>query len=64
MTATQLRDYFNNGKSGSICLCYAPKVCVVYDGDEIETTLDELMIAPFLDGKSLAEVAEEIELYG
>lgn len=74
MTAIQLRDYFNNGeldyefgyngKFGSICLCYAPKVYVIYDGNEFETNLNELMNAPFLDGKSLAEVAEEVELYG
>ena len=74
MTAAELWDYFNNGeldyefgygsKSGTICFCYLPKVYVIYDGNEFETDLNSLMNAPFLDGKSLTEVAEEIELYG
>ena len=75
MTAPELWRFINNGeldfefgyknKIGSICLCYLPKVYVVYgENAETETTLENLMDCSFLDGKSLNEVATEVELYG
>lgn len=73
MTADELRECITGGepdfefgyknKAGTICLCYLPKVYVLYDGVEFETTLDELMNAPILEGKSLNEAAQGITLY-
>ena len=74
MTAKELWQYLNNGeldfefefkgKSGTICLCHLPAVYVIYDGFELTTSLKALMNEPFLDGKSLSQVALEIEFYG
>ena len=74
MTPTELREYLSTGeldfefdyagKSGSICFCYLPKVYVLYGETETVTTLDKLMSAPLIDGKTLAECADEIKLYG
>ena len=57
-------EFGYEGKSGTICLCYLPTVYVIYDNKESETTLNELMMLKFIDGKSLIEVSEEIEFYG
>ena len=79
MTASELRDELSQGrtdyefvfrgKRGSICPFNYPNgqfsADVGYDSVfNTYHTLNELMNAPFLDGKSLTEVAEEIELYG
>ena len=73
MTANELWRTINDGdldfefgyknRSGTICLCYLPEVYVLFDDVEFETSLEELMELKFLDGKSLNEVAEEVELY-
>lgn len=57
------------GKRGSICPYNMSdgsfRVNVVFDNHYSEYyNLDELMNAPFLDGQTLAECADEIELYG
>lgn len=79
MTVLELRDELSQGrtdyefvyrdKRGSICPFNHPNGLFSADvsyGGVFNTyyTLDELMSAPFLDGKSLAEVAKEIEFYG
>ena len=74
MTTTELWEYLNsgerdfefgyNGKTGTVCHCYLPKVYVLFDDVEIETTLDKIMSDKILDGKSLEEVVTDIELYG
>lgn len=74
MTPTELQEYLSTGeldfefdyagKSGSICFCYLPKVYILYDDVETVTTWDKLMVTPFIDGKTLAECATEIEFYG
>ena len=43
---------------------YLPKVYILYDDVETVTTWDKLMVTPFIDGKTLAECATEIEFYG
>ena len=74
MTAKELWEYLNSGeldfefaydgKTGTICFCYLPKVYVLFGGVEIETTLDELMNDKILNGKSLEEAASEVKFYG
>ena len=74
MTPSELQEYLSTGeldfefdykeKSGVICFCNLPKVYVLYDGIETVTTLDKLMSAPLIDGKTLTECADEIEFYG
>ncbi len=74
MTEKEVWDFINNGeldfefefdrKSGTICLCYLPKVYILYNGKEFETTFEGLMDLKFLNGKSLRDVATEIEFYG
>ncbi|MBQ3617829.1 MAG: hypothetical protein II939_06655 [Bacteroidales bacterium] len=61
-------EFFFKGKHGSICpfnedgkfyanITYNEQNFVVY-------SIEELMKVPFLNGNTLAECAEEIELYG
>ena len=78
MTATELEkelslgytDYgfLYKGKRGAICPFNQADgfyVAVVYDGKTFEFhSLEELMQNPFVEGKSLMEVAEEVEFYG
>jgi len=57
-------EFVYRGKRGAICI-FNDEIIAGYAGAELSfQTLDDLMNAPFLDGKSLAEVAEELELYG
>ena len=69
--ATAFTDYeFSfNGKHGSICPFNTSEgkffAGITYDDFQTECDdINELMNLKFLDGKSLNEVAEEIELYG
>ena len=78
MTATELKNelaigftdyqFSINGKHGTICPFNRNEnffAVINYDGTcEEYHHIDDLMTAPFLDGKSLSEVAEEIDLYG
>ena len=75
MTAKELRSVFEDGFSdyefsykgrrGSVCPNTIAGLTAGYDGSEIQfNSFDELMDAPFLAGKSMNEVAEDIVLYG
>ena len=62
-------EFIYRGSRGSICPFNSSdgrfSANVSYNGVfNTYFTLNDLMNAPFLDGKSLAEVAEELELYG
>ena len=61
-------EFFFKGKHGSICpfnengKFYAG---ITYAGQNFEVySIEELMNAPFLNGKTLTECADEIEIYG
>ena len=61
-------DFLYKGQRGAICPFnkesgfYAE---IVYDGQTFEfDSLEDLMHTPFLNGKTLAEAAEELEFYG
>ena len=79
MTASKLKneiaightdyEFMYKGKQGSICPFNMADnsffATISYDGHCVEFhDLDKLMKAKILDGKSLSEVAAEIELYG
>lgn len=73
MTAKEIRDRLNEMVS-HITFEYKGKPCGVDplsqthyeiwygDVDMVATSLDEVMTTPFFDGKSLSEIAEEIEI--
>ena len=57
-------EFFYQGKSGAICI-FDKKIIAGYDGSETTfSSLSELMAEPFIDGKTLTECADEIEIYG
>lgn len=57
-------EFVYKEKTGAVCI-FDDKVIIGYNGNEIVlNSLQEAMDTPFLDGKSLNEVADEIELYG
>ena len=57
-------EFVYRGKQGAICI-FDTKIIAGFDGLEIMvSSLNELMTAPFISGKTLAECADEIELYG
>lgn len=76
MTAKELRELFEDGFSdyeftykgrwGSVCPHIAENlIAAMYDGKGVDfSSFDELMSAPFLDGKSFNEVAEKIIVHG
>lgn len=78
MTAEELKNelslgytdygFIYNNKRGAICPFNRANgfwAGVVYDEQTFEfRSIDELMNSPFLNGKSLSEVAAEIEFYG
>lgn len=58
---TQDIDFEYQGKSGSICPFSHSDISLSYDGQEITVDcVDSAMSAPFINGKSLAEVCEEL----
>ena len=57
-------EFVYRGKQGAICI-FDTKIIAGFDGLEIMvSSLNELMTVPFISGKTLAECADEIELYG
>lgn len=57
-------EFIYRDKSGAICI-FDKKIIAGYDGSEkIFSSLSELMSTPFIEGKTLAECASEIEIYG
>ena len=58
---TQDIDFEYHGKHGAICPFSHSDISLSYDGKEITVESVELaMSTPFVDGKSLAEVCEEL----
>ncbi len=57
-----------NGKIGNVDPCYdfdkeQPDILLYFDGEErIVHSIEDVMSSPFIDGKTLAEVAEDIEI--
>ena len=57
-------EFTYKGKTGAVCI-FDTEIIAGYAGSELTfRSLVEMMNAPFLDGKSLNEVAEKIDLYG
>lgn len=57
-------EFVYQGKNGAVCI-FDKKIIAGYDGSEkIFSSISELMMTPFIDGKTLAECATEIEFYG
>ena len=53
-------DY--SGKQCSVCAFSKEKISLAHDGDVLNVdTVDKAMDAPFFDGRSLAEIASEVE---
>lgn len=54
-------DFEYRGKRGSICPFSHSDISLSYDGKEITIeSVDAAMSVPFVDGKSLTEVCEEL----
>ena len=75
MTAAQLRAVFEDhdddycfyyeDKQGSVCIFSDAFIGLSYGGETLQVkTLDEVMTTPFINGKSLSDLAEEIILTG
>ena len=75
MTAASLRAIFEDhdddycfyykGKQGSVCIFSDTFIGLSYDGETVQVhTLDEVMTTPFVNGKTLTELANEIILTG
>ena len=60
---TQDIDFEYQGKSGSICPFSHSDISLSYDGKEISADcVDSAMSIPFIKGKSLAEVCEDLSI--
>ena len=75
MTAAELRRIFEDhdddycfyykGKQGSVCIFSNAFIGLSYNGLTTEVkTLEETMTTPFINGKTLTELADEIILTG
>ena len=73
MSAVQLRDWIDSlaqdidfiyqGIGGSICPFSRDDISLCYDGEEVTVaSVDEAMAIPFIKGKSLAEICEELDI--
>ncbi len=60
---TQDIDFEYRGKLGSICPFNRNNISLCYNDHEITvTSVDAAMTEPFIDGKSLEDVCEELDL--
>lgn len=60
---TQDIDFYYNGVGGSICPFAADDIALAYGGYTYDAkSIDDAMTAPLIDGKSLAKMAEYLEL--
>ena len=56
-------DFEYRGKLGSICPFNRNNISLCYNDHEITvTSVDEVMTEAFIDGKSLEDVCEELEI--
>ncbi len=73
MSAQELRELIDSlttdieftydGKRGAICPFNRQNICVTYDGSDIElSSIDDAMSEPFIDGKSLNEISELLDI--
>ena len=73
MKAQDLRDWIDSltqdiefeycGKPGSICPFSHQNISLCYDGEEVTvSSIDAAMNEPFIQGKSLADVCEELDI--
>lgn len=73
MKSTELRDWIDSltddiefqyqGKWGAICPFNRQNISLCYDGKELTvSSVDEAMTEPFIDGRSLEEISEELQL--
>ncbi len=57
-------EFGYNGKDGAICPFNAKKISLGYGDYEIDVdSFERAMSEPFIDGKSLNEIAELLEIY-
>ena len=60
---TQDIDFSCNGKNGSICPISRTNISLCYDGNTVDVqSVDAAMSVPFIDGKSLNDLCEQLEL--
>ena len=60
---TQDIDFEYRGKQGSICPFSRTDISLAYDGEELTVdSVEAAMTAPFIEGRSLTEVCEELTL--
>lgn len=57
-------EFSYNGVDGSVCPISENEIGIMYDEQEDTVrSVDELMSTPFIDGKTLNEVCEELDIY-
>ena len=60
---TQDIDFAYRGKSGSICPFHREDIALCYDGYAVDAhSVDEVMTLPFICGRSLDELCEELDI--
>lgn len=60
---TQDIDFEYLGKQGSICPFSRTDISLVYDGEEMTVdSVDAAMVTPFIGGRNLSEICEELTL--
>ena len=60
---TQDIDFEYHGILGSICPFNREKISLCFDGEEVTVnSVDAAMTTPFIEGRSLAEICEELTL--
>ena len=56
-------DFSYHGKSGSICPISRTNIGLCYNGDAVDVqSVDEAMSVPFINGKSLNDLCEQLEI--
>ena len=60
---TQDIDFEYRGKFGSICPFSRSNISLCYDGNEVTVhSVEEAMTVPFVDGRSLSVISEELNI--
>ena len=55
-------DFSYHGRNGSICPFNRNDISLCFDGKSIDVnSVDEALLAPFIDGKSLSELSEQLD---
>lgn len=56
-------DFEYHGKSGSICPFSRSDISLCYNGEEVTVhSVEAAMREPFIDGRSLEELAEDLQI--